>query len=644
MTDGARTIGSPAATTDKLRDRVESFLNAGQRDSAIQAARILVREEPGLGTWRFLRKMVARHGAQLTVYKVALLSSFSIEFVHDALMAYGFINGLKLELYQSGFGAFRQELLDPAGALYAWCPDAVILAVEGEDWMPAAYGASAQASGQDLSVVIDGFRDELLALIRSLRDRSSAPLLIHNFAPPAWRPLGILDANIASGQTGWVNRLNDVLGAIAQSTTGVHVVDYRGLTHRHGLLRWHDPRMRLYARAPIAQPMMAELAREYVKFLRCLVGFTKKCLVLDLDNTLWGGVVGEDGVDGIQLGPTYPGSAFLEFQQHLLALHRRGVILAVASKNNPADVEEVFARQQFMSLRREHFADLQVHWELKSESLRRIATNLGIGLEHMVFADDNPAECEQVRAALPMVTVIQLPSQPERYVQALHEDGWFDVLALSSEDLRRAELYKQRAEAEALRNSSVRLEDYYRALDMELGVAPVDQATLKRAAQLTQKTNQLNVTTRRYSEAQIATFMADPDWFAVTISIKDKFGDNGIVGVMLARAAIGTLEVDTFLLSCRVIGRAVETAMLAYLCDLAERRGLGTILGELIPTAKNIPVRDLFERHAFAKVSEHASGTSFWRLRVPEQRVRWPDWFRVKRMSMDPRESSSVGT
>ena len=272
-----------------------------------------------------------------------------------------------------------------------------------------------------------------------------------------------------------------------------------------------------------------------------------------------------------------------------------------------------------------------MHWEPKSESLRRIAASLAIGLEHMVYVDDNPAECEQVRGALPMVTVIALPSQPERYVEALHEDGWFDVLGLSAEDLKRGELYQQRAGAEALRSGSTSLEDYYRALDMEFRVGPVDLSSLKRAAQLTQKTNQLTVTTRRYAEGQLTELMADKDWMLATVGVTDRFGDNGIVGVMMARATHDTLDIDNFLLSCRVIGRGVETAMLAYLCDLALERGLKSVSGVLIATAKNMPVRDLFEKHGFARISEDGSGGTRWRLELKDQRVMWPDWFRVVR-------------
>jgi FkbH-like protein len=600
----------------------------------MQAGRALLRAQPGLRSQRFLRKAAESEPARqsgLKPFRIALLSSFSIEFAHDALIAYGFVNGLRVELYQAGFGSFRQELLDPGSGVYAAASDLVILAAEGEDWVPAAYGGATNQLELDAARVVEDFRAEVTALISALRARCAAPLLVHNFAAPAWRRLGILDAASPHGQTRLVSRLNDALLEAAREATDVYVVDYASLASRHGALQWYDPRMRLYARAPIAQSMLAPLAREYMRFVRCLVGFTKKCLVVDMDNTLWGGVVGEEGVDGIHLGPTYPGSAYVEFQQEVLALQRRGVILAVASKNNAADVDEVFARHGSMVLKKEHFADLQVHWEPKSESLRRIAANLAIGLEHIVYVDDNPAECEQVRGALPMVVVIQLPPQPERYVEALHEDGWFDVLALSAEDLKRGELYQQRAEAQALLSGTTNLEDYYRALDMELRVAPVDRASLKRAAQLTQKTNQLTVTTRRYTEGQLTELMADGHWELVTVTVTDRFGDNGIVGVMMAHAAGDALDIDNFLLSCRVMGRAVETAMLAHLCDIAAARGLKAVSGLLIPTAKNVPVRELFEKHGFARTAEEASGATRWRLALSDRRVDWPDWFRVTR-------------
>jgi len=224
--------------------------------------------------------------------------------------------------------------------------------------------------------------------------------------------------------------------------------------------------------------------------------------------------------------------------------------------------------------------------------------------------------------------VLPLPTQPERYCRVLQEAGLFDTLSLSAEDRRRGELYRQREQAEAARGTVATVEDYYRDLAMELAIAPIGRATLPRAAQLTQKTNQFNVTTRRYSEAEVSARMGDPGWIATTFGVSDRFGDNGIVGVLRARHAGRGVEIDTLLLSCRVIGRTVETAMLAHLCDEALSRGAIEILAVVVPTPKNVPARDVFERHGFDKIGEDAAGTATWRLDLAGGGIAWPAWFR----------------
>ncbi len=434
---------------------------------------------------------------------------------------------------------------------------------------------------------------------------------------------------LAEGQAALVASANTALGKVVAELVDVHIVDYAALVSHFGTQQWHDARMRLYAKSPIANGMLGNLSLEYMKYFRALNGLAKKCLVLDLDNTLWGGVIGEDGIDGIQLGPNYPGSAFVEFQRVVLDLYKRGVILAMASKNNPADVDVVFSNHSFMLLRKDHFAATQVHWEAKSESLKRIAKQLSIGLEHMVFADDNPAECEQVRRELPMVTVIHLPRRPELYAGTLSAEGLFDTLSLSDEDRRRGQMYQQRAQAETLLSTSGNMEDYYRDLAMEITIASVDPSSLARAAQLTQKTNQFNISTIRYSEAELSARLTQPAWLAATVGVSDRFGDNGIVGVMMARTEDDGLNVDTLLLSCRVIGRTVETAMLAHLSDAAQQRGLKKLRGRMVPTDKNVPVRDLFDKHGFSKLGEEASGASNWELDLEKTPVQCPPWFKT---------------
>jgi FkbH-like protein len=618
--------------TDDLRGSVIEALDRGEAHRAIQAARALLAEAPGFSQWTFIRRAAERVPADvlgLRTIRVALLSSFSIEFIHDPLIAQGFLNELDIEIYQPGFGQFRQEILDPSSGLYAFRPDVVILALEGKHLFPFAYRDYIQHLGSGFDDLLEEAGRETEALLTAFRKQSDATLLVHSFAAPRWRQLGVLDGHVGLGQAQVLQALNDVLYRAARARPSVYVVDYAGLVSRVGADQWYDERMDHYAQAPIAQRALHMLSAEYMKFLRALAGKTRKCLVLDLDNTLWGGVLGEVGVHGIQLGPQYPGSAFVAFQETVLNLARRGLLLAIASKNNEGDVQEAFATHSHMVLRPEHFAHTEIHWEPKHQSLETIARKLNIGLEHMVFVDDSPVECELIRLALPMVTVIQLPGQPERYVRALLEEGLFDSLAYSAEDAKRLELYRQRAQAEEMRTRSGSLDEFLKSLAMEVTVAPVDEGSLARTAQLTQKTNQFNTTTRRYTEADVGQRASDPAWVTATVRVRDRFGDNGIVGVMLARQDADALDVDSLLLSCRVIGRRVETAMLAYLCAQAKARGLRRLRGQIIPTKKNEPARDLYERHGFLRVNGDEASAAIWELDLGQMQVECPDWIAV---------------
>jgi len=624
MTEAAtkRAPASPGARG--LREAVTSAVGNGSLWQAVQAARLLLEADSGAGTLRFLSRLVQgtpQTKLALREVRVGLLSSFSIEFARDALVALGLASGLRIEIYQAPFGSFRQEILDSASGLYAFAPHAVVLAVESGAWLPmdAPQGASA-----------DALLAEVASLAAKFRARSSAALLCHNIPLPRWpAPTVAVDAP-SLDDLSFVTACNAGLRMLAAESADFYVVDYAALVNRVGHDRWFDDRMRLYARAPVAQANYAVLAREYVKFARGLVGLTRKCLVVDLDNTLWGGILGEDGIDGVRLGADYPGSAFVEFQHFLARLQARGVILAIASKNNPGDVEQMFSQHPFMVLKAESFSSRQVGWQPKSESLMAIARDLNIGLEHIVFVDDSTFECEHVREALPEVTVIQLPAEPADYVSAISRDGWFDALSLSSEDRRRGELYKQRDLAESIRSTASNLEDFYRQLGMEITIAPVNDASRKRTAQLTQKTNQFNVTTRRYTEAEIERIQSDPLWTVCTVAVRDKFGDNGIVGVILAVERGDALEIDTLLLSCRVIGRTVETAMLACLCDVARRRGCSKIVGSILPTDKNAPVRDLFRRHGFQDRGSNATSAGAWELALSRGAIAYPPWFRLE--------------
>ena len=617
----------PDISFDDFRERLAGECSSGDFYQARQtAADFLARNASGR-VLRFISGQVGQHRNTLRGIKpakIAVLSSYSSEFLHDALIVACFLKGVVPEIYQPAFNQFRQDILASRSGLYRFSPDTVILSVLGENLCPALYDRIPSSE----TIYVEETVAEFEGLIDEFRGRSSASLLVQTLLPPLYPVFGIGDANLPFGQRQQVQRINARLGEICRERSGVYVVDYEGLVARHGALAWHDERMRYFAQLPIDKRMFLPLACEYAKIVNGLKGGAKKCIVLDLDNTLWGGIAGEDGVDGIKLDTVYPGSAYKAFQQALLALNDRGILLAVASKNNPADVDEVFDRHPHMVLTKGDFAAMQVGWHPKSQMIETIADELGIGLEHIVLIDDNPVECAEVSRALPMVRAILFPRQPERFATALAEEGLFDALQFSKEDRNRARLYKQRAAAENLRGKTTNLEDFYRSLEMEIIIEPVNAGSLTRTAQLTQKTNQLNLTTCRYTEADINARLHDSSWRCCTVTVRDRFGDNGIIGIMLARHVADRLILDTFLMSCRVIGRTVETAMLAHLCDVAAQFGVRLIEAALIPTSKNLPVRPLLPDHNFEQVGER-DGASIWHLDLRARRVQWPEWLRA---------------
>jgi FkbH-like protein len=470
--------------------------------------------------------------------------------------------------------------------------------------------------------------------IGAFRKHSQAALIVHSLERPASPSLGVLDSQSEAGQSGLIRQINRELRRIAEGFHGVYGLDYDALVARHGNEHWHDERKWLTARLPIAAGYLLQMAREWMRFIVPLSGRTAKVLVVDLDNTLWGGVIGEDGMAGIKVGPEYPGAAYQALHRALLDLSRKGILLAVCSKNNLDDALEALDKHPGMLVRAKHFAALRINWTDKAQNLREIAQELNVGIDALAFLDDDPFEREQVRAALPEVTVIDLssndlPKNPLEYASAVRNCAAFERLTLSAEDQQRTAMYaaqKQRAGAEQNFQSK---EDFFRFLEQEAELEPVSDLTLARVAQLTQKTNQFNLTTRRYTEPQIAEMAKQPEWHIFSIRARDRFGDHGLVGVAIAHDEGEQCEVDTFLLSCRVIGRTVETALLAHLAESAAQRGRKRLVGWFLPTKKNAPARDFYQQHGFERQETNGAG-SLWALDLKSSTLRCPDWIQRK--------------
>jgi FkbH-like protein len=450
-------------------------------------------------------------------------------------------------------------------------------------------------------------------------------VVVQGFELPELPAAGLLDAQSAGGQSEAIGELNRALTGIAAKVGGVYVMDYDGLVARHGRRRWHDERRWLTARLPFAAEALAPLADAYLRALLPLSGRVVKALVVDLDNTLWGGVAGEDGLEGVRLGPEYPGAAHTALQRVLRALRARGILLAVASKNNEQDALAVLDGHPAMLLRSDDFATLRINWNDKAQSLREIADELNIGVDALAFVDDNPAERERVRLALPEVTVVELPGDPMGYATAVLECPAFERLSLTDEDRQRGRLYTEQRRRAELQRTTSSLEDFLRSLEMRMAMGPARPASLPRIAQLTQKTNQFNLTTRRYSEQEVRALAADTSARVYEVAVRDRFGDNGLVGVAVARREGPAWEIDSFLLSCRVIGRDVETAMLTRLADDARAAGATHLRGWFLPTRKNAPARDLYPSHGFRGVAEE-DGATRWELDLRGGGPAWPEW------------------
>jgi len=568
----------------------------------------------------------------LTRCRLAILRSFTVEPLVPLLRAAAFAGGLDVEVQVGSFDNYAQQILDPASELYGFSPDVAILALQTRDVLPGIWDGftDGEAGGRQAA---DEFLGSLRQWIGVFRSRSDASLLLHTFEKPVSANAGILDAQSVQGQARAIEEVNQQLRTLAAEHAGVYVVDYDSLVARHGRERWHDERKWLTMRMPIAAEYLFSLADEWLRFLYPLAGRIAKVVVTDLDNTLWGGVVGEDGIAGIRLGRDYPGAAYLALQRALADLYNRGILLAIASKNNEADALRAIEEHPAMLLRKRHFAAWQIHWNTKAESLRRIAEELNVGLDTLVFVDDNPAEREAIRLALPEVTVLELPLDPMGYASALRACRLFERLTHSAEDRSRGKYYQQQRERRVAETGHASLEEFYYSLEQKVEIARASSpATLERVAQLIGKTNQFNLTTRRHTAAEVAGFAAAPDWDVYTAEVRDRFGDNGIVGACLVRRdERGTepeCEIDTLLLSCRVIGRTVEDAILHFLVEDGRRRGLRRIVGWFVPTAKNKPAESFYPRHGFRALEETAAGT-LWALAIGERAIACPPWIQL---------------
>jgi FkbH-like protein len=550
----------------------------------------------------------ARETALNHSVKLAILGSATLEPLLDVLVVDAAAADVRIDSYLGGYGTFQQEILDGASGLHYFRPDMTLLVVE-----PEALGLSPQA---DPATGAPGRAvEQVLALAEVFKSTVSGTLLVATFpAPPAW-PFHV----IADGFAAALRDANSALVRAFADDSRVRICDVDSLAAYYGYRNAISPEMLYMARVPFSEGFLVFLAKRVLSHVKAQKGLLRKCLVLDCDNTLWGGIVGEDGCDGIRLGPDSPGREFVDFQRAILELHNQGAILAINSKNNSDDVHTVLREHPHMVLREEQFAAIETNWNDKPSNMHRIAQSLNIGIDSMVFIDDNPVERALMRDALPAVFTVELPANPSLYARAIRETNEFAAAYLTQEDKDRGKLYAAELQRERLRQMPMSLDDFLKSLEMRATIRLALPHDVKRAAQLTQRTNQFNLTTRRYTEAEISAMVSDERCRVYVLALADKFGDSGTVGLAITLSNGKECWIDTFLLSCRVIGRRVEEAMLDTVLQGAARAGAVTVCAEYIPTAKNGQVADFWRKMEFDAV-ETCSDRSVWRLDVATRR------------------------
>jgi FkbH-like protein len=595
----------------------------------------LVRKEPThLNYWNAYKRTQRLNLKALDIpdekkIKIALLSSFTIDPLAMYIDIKSRLVGLYPEIYTGPFNQYQQEILDKGSKLYAFKPDVIILAVHAESLLGEDFCSEfVKSSGKEQyqTEIIDQF-EKLLSLLTS---RTNALTLMNNFIVPSFTPLGILDNKVDMGLKNFFYGLNQRLTDLCRESNQVYVVDLEGVASKHGKASYLNFEMYYRGSFVFGESFLPVIADEYMRYIKALKNLSRKCIVLDLDNVLWGGIIGEDGFDGIKLGKDSPGNAYVDFQRLLLSYYNRGIILAVNSRNNYEDVIKVIREHPYMVLREKHFAAMRVNWQDKVQNMIELAKEININLDTLVFVDDNPREREQMKQALPQVLVVDFPASPFLYRQALENLNDFDALALTEEDKTRGEMYYTRRMRKQLEESMVSMEDFLRSLEMKVVISRADDFSLPRIARLVNKTNQFNLTTRRYTDVEIKKMKENRDEFGIySLQVIDKFGDEGIVGVAIVRKEPQTWILDSFLMSCRVIGRKVETAFLAKIVADAKKKGVSTIVGEYIPTQKNALVEGFYADNGFEKFQQKGEISS-WRLDLKRSTVKMPEWLEVK--------------
>ena len=533
--------------------------------------------------------------------RIAILGGFTLNGLEETMRVKCDEKRIQCTTYVSGYNQYNQEILDEKSQLYKFSPDITFLIIDSRTILGKLFLNPYSVSIEERKQFVQNKSDEIINLAKSLVEKSKSKLVISNFSVPSYSPIGINETREEFGLHDMVRVLNENIKIGLSTEPEIFIYALNSFVTRFGENNVFDYKQYFYGDVRISLDYIPYLAEELMGYIKAVLGLNKKCIVLDLDNTLWGGIVGEDGFEGIKLGDSPVGRAYAEFQHNLLALNQRGILLAINSKNNFDDAMQIIKDHPNMVLKEDNFVCIRINWNDKVVNMKEISDELNIGLDSMVFFDDDPVNREYVKSNLPEIQTIDIsdPSNSSKILKSIND---FQMLKITDEDMTRNKMYLEQRKRTELKTQVGDLQDFLKQLNISVKIKNADSFTIPRISQLTIKTNQFNLTTRRYQEEDIRKFSQDKDKIVECAQVEDKFGDNGITGVyIINKDNKQEWTIDTFLLSCRIIGRGVEDGMLHQIIEKARKEGVSKIRGEYIKTKKNKPAENFFPTFGFKK-------------------------------------------
>ena len=558
---------------------------------------------------RLRRRLLEREGVTYTDKKIAVLGGYTTGDIVQVLELFLLDAGIRPVFYESAYNQYYQEAMFPNPALEVFSPDLIYICTSNRniDTYP-----SLDDPADDIDALLTAQTEKFTAMWDHLAEVYHCPVIQNNFERPYWRLMGNRDATDPHGRVSFINRLN---AGYAASHENFYLLDLDYLSGDYGLREWSDPFYWHMYKYAVAVPAIPVLSYQTARIIRSIYGKNKKGLVLDLDNTLWGGVIGDDGPENIVLGPEEPeGQIYSEFQSYLAQLKKLGILLNIDSKNDEANALAGLKHPD-SGLSEEDFICIRANWEPKDRNFREIADELNLLPESLVFVDDNPAERHIVREQIPGVSAPDF-DRPCDMIGVIDRSGFFEVTTLSEDDRRRNDMYRENAGRQRLRASFTDYREYLVSLQMRAEITPFEPLYMARIAQLTNKSNQFNLTTRRYTQSEIEEIAADDRYITLCGRLADRFGDNGVVSLAIGRIEGDVCHIELWLMSCRVLKRNMEYAMMDELVHRLGERGVGRILGYYLPTAKNGMVRDFFADMGYTLIASEDSGNTTWELDI----------------------------